>query len=498
VYNRIAFQYAFGASPRGYYYHEMLGDLKPLVRPVTDDYNALGNHFAFNNEAGAAFRFRASASTSHFGHDYIKFLIDNDFLVMFAYARFLPTATQRPDGKWDVTFTPGVPHKVAVSGYRPGQAYPIRINNPGTGQQHNVRIVSDFTTRDYGAVGAKGSAIASTNFGGPVSKYMLEFEDGVENNPAPPGHAALVLEQIDATTLTWQAPGKTSSWSGQWGTGWTHFNAFTMNGRPHMIAYNQSTGLLHVDSLSLNGATTRFAGQLNQRTHLMTFTLNNVPHYFGYNTHDGSVLFFAIKLTQQPEMKWGGTWGTGWTHFVPFQKDNQPHFVAYNATTGRLHVDRVSPTLQGAIGILDVQHQAGYENVVVYFLEGAWHIAGYNRENGMMHYHRLTADLKSISQSWATPLDTNSKWTHVVLLESKGVPHLVALDAQPSGFPFRSFALYRIGVGSKFPVAELLWQGMLNNSYNNVMSFSIINSCYELFYDRDSGKVDFFRFVPLG
>ncbi|WP_263374555.1 hypothetical protein [Granulicella aggregans] len=72
-----------------------------------------------------------------------------------------------------------------------------------------------------------------------------------------------VTGAVQYSPIAANLPGPPSSpgdWSGPWGPGFTNFMPFTIQNEPHFLAYNTSTGLVHLDRIAANleGSANRF------------------------------------------------------------------------------------------------------------------------------------------------------------------------------------------------------------------------------------------------
>lgn len=322
-----------------------------------------------------------TANTSHVTNAYFKGLMNQGFAPMLAYIRYVPV--RRANGsRWDMTFTRVTPagadlHKVAVSGYQPG-AFPTRVNDVGHGRAMDVNITNDV------------NAIPSWDGVAPQNVVNWYFPNGLSRqsfvyyNPAQLANQPIMfLELVDALSLGLPSSGPIRQvFDGGWGA-WTTLMPFKMNGLPHQLAYNSSTGAVHFD---------RF-----------------------YANANGA------------ETLWSYTWGSGFSHFAPYYIGGNPYFIAYNAATGAVHFDQFPSNLQGPIIHAVGTWPAGVTSITPFAWGSNNYMLLYNKNTGAVRYERMNADGKGSTTMWSGTWGTG--WTDFAAYDIGGTPHLVAYNS---------------------------------------------------------------------
>jgi hypothetical protein len=194
-----------------------------------------------------------------------------------------------------------------------------------------------------------------------------------------------------------------------WGTGWSQLMPFTLNNKPHFIAYNSATGEVHFDRINDDGKGFAILVKSTWGTgwsQLMPFTLNNKPHFIAYNSATGEVHFdrinddgkgFAILMK--------GTLGTGWSQLMPFTLNNKPHFIAYNSSTGEVHFDRINDDGTGFAILMKGTWGKGWTHLIPYWhwddaMKQKWMFIAYNSATGEVHFDRINDDGKGVDIRW--------------------------------------------------------------------------------------------------
>ncbi len=183
---QIQSHYNLAKPPQPYFMTEVVGDLgaikqscNPLIyRNCAEDSNSVARAF----------------STAVTGTDLKNLRVINlmkaGYAPLIAYQRWTPSLTKQTDGTRSATFVYNGHHKVAFSGFQRG-AYPLLINDVGSGQQFRVRLSSDLSRR-------LGAQLKSVAYPLPAQTF-LEYEgrsapeddvlfvegfDGIRINPA--------------------------------------------------------------------------------------------------------------------------------------------------------------------------------------------------------------------------------------------------------------------------------------------------------------------------
>ncbi|WP_164014659.1 hypothetical protein [Pyxidicoccus trucidator] len=388
AYEQVTQQYRWANAAQPMYFHELLKDFDTASTTVRkfptgcapDVYGscAWSTSVLVNDTVGAAFR-DFSDQTRHVTNDYIKGQMNAGFAMMIAYGRYTPQKVWDANlGGYRMTFTLGSQHKVAFSGYQAG-TYPLRINDVGDGQRYNVSVTSDVSligTFD----GIAASSVKAWDFpNGRKEQTFVRYDPAVSPTPQ-----VFFVEHVDGLSLSLPTSGPVRQvFSGTWGTGWTTLMPFTLNGEPHQLAYNTSTGAVHFDKFYANAN--------------------------GTNT------------------VWSYTWGTGFTHFAPYSINNYPYFIAYNSTTGDAHYDTFPSNLQGPIIKAIKTWPAGFTSIEPFVMNGENYLLLYNKNTGAVRHEKLNSTGSDSTTTWSGTWGTG--FTHFAAYDIGGTPHLVAYNA---------------------------------------------------------------------
>lgn len=421
--------------------------------------------------AGAAFR-DFTDQVSHVTNDYIKSLMNVGFGVMIAYGRYVPAPCKgAPSVK---CFSRVSQHKVAFSGYQSG-AYPLRINDVGNATRYNVTLSDDLSPF--------GISNANARFpNGKAAQTYLRYDPSVA-----PTSEIYFVDHVDALSLGLESGnGVDQVFSGTWSAGFTSFMPFVLNGQPHQLAYNATTGTVHFD---------RFFANANGA-----------------------------------ETLWDYTWGAGWSHFVPYYIGGYPYFVAYNQSSGELHFDTFPQNLQGAIVKGTKTIASGFTSIVSFVLAGENYLLLYNKSTGAVRFDRLNSIGSNASTAWNGSWGTG--WTDFVPYYIGGKPYLIAYNSSSGEMHYDriSESLFgTIGIksftaptGMKLaPVAfdgpgyygsttnggtlkfermtndggdsSAVWQASGLSSATTVISFKQAGKTYQLLYNKANGAVRAYR-----
>lgn len=331
-----------------------------------------------NDFVGVGFRDFVSTA-SHMSVDYIKTIMNEGFIAMVAFQRFVPRKTWDAGlGGWTISFTLDSQHKVPISGYQPG-TYPLRINDVGSGARANVTLTEDVSivpTYD----GVNWFDVKRFDFPGGVSKTLFRYEPvGASDGKV------FFVQHIDALSLGLPSAGPVRQvWSGTWSTGFTTLMPFVAaDGQPAQLAYNTNTGTVHFDKFFANAQ--------------------------GANT------------------VWSFTWGTGFSHFVPFYVNGKPHFIAYSTTSGDIHYDEFPDNLQGPIIHKIKNLAAGFTSATTFKMGAENYLLFYSKNSGAVRFEHLTADGHDSTTIFTSFWGTG--WTDFHPYEIGHYPYMVAYNS---------------------------------------------------------------------
>ena len=177
--------------------------------------------------------------------------------------------------------------------------------------------------------------------------------------------------------------GVTTTWSGEWSRGWTHFIPYYQEagGHPHAIVYKSSTGQVSFVRLDLWGE-----GVTNLATR---------------------------------------TWWAGWTHFVPFTIDGDPHFLAYDSLHGYANIDRINPTGDGTTTVYQSTWGKGRTSLVPFKLGSVQYLLLYKGGNGNVEINTITGSGNNIALTEVWSGSWTTGYTDLVPVSHEGASYLL-------------------------------------------------------------------------
>lgn len=435
-----------------------------------------------SNARGVAFRdWDIFPSTGdHLTADYVRSRLRDGYNLIVAYQRFDAAFNANR-----VTFTlgAGVPwHKVAISGFRPG-AFPLRINDVGSGTVRFARFTSSPSDRTYaGRTAAQATAgIAWPN--GLARQMTLQYEDDNPNGQA------LFVEEVDGFRLGEEAPSR-QLWSGTWSAGWSVLAPFELAGVPHLIAYNPVSGAVHFDRFwsAGNGTQTLWSSTLGAGwTHLVPYAIGGQPYFVAYDSASGAVHFDQVRADLQgPNVLATANWGAGFTTVAPFTHDGQSYFLLYNKTTGAARHVRVTANGSGSTTVWSGTWATGFTHFTPYRVEGSPQFLAYNRDTGLAHFDRVYASLAGVDVrgqgTWGTG------WAAHAAVTTDGLGAVTVYNPTTG----EAQVLRSWGTGRGVDVA---WRETWPTGATNVVPFRLGAQACELLYNASSGAVST-RTVP--
>lgn len=190
-----------------------------------------------------------------------------------------------------------------------------------------------------------------------------------------------------------------------WGGGWTHIAPFQNPNEttPSFLIYNKTTGDVHIDRVTNNGAGFEIGYAARWApgwTNFTTFVLNKNSYLIAYNATTGEVHIDRLLPNNAGiEILWMGKWGTGWTHLNTFSVNGSPALIAYNATTGLVHFDWISKNLQGTQTVTAMQWGKGWTQFNTYTNDQGknWFLTAYNANTGLFHIDSINPQLNGVT-----------------------------------------------------------------------------------------------------
>lgn len=483
--NQLAWQCKTAGTDKAFYLTEVLLDFDETAVPPP--YSG-GSRVLKTSQDGATFREWMTPATSFLTNDYVRDLLEHDFVPMLGFHWVTPIATNRWDG-WSVRLQAGGTHKVVVSGFRPGP-FPLRINDVGSGTAVWARIVPGIGEHPLGHVDAKGVAVTELDWGGLPSRIRLEYEG--DSDPAN----IKVIGQIDALSLGWTAPAQVAQPT--WRPGWTHLVPFT-DART-FIAYNAVTGSINLHRLTTNGSQIELTSTIaTGYTQLATYSLDGQTRLLAHDGKSGKTRFYAIAdnlgasdLTVQSEHQWAAN---VFTQIIPFSLNGLPHVAVYAAATGELHLDYLSANGYGIRAIL--AWRKGLSSIIPFNLNGAPHLLGVNAADGTVAIGRLSGSGAIAGQDPSYNLFMDEIWSHtwakgwsLAAVPSRGLPHFVAYNPATGDLHFNRIRPHGRG-------ADILSVGKIAPGFTNLMGARVGNETRILLYSVSSGKMVMLRAIPF-
>jgi hypothetical protein len=203
------------------------------------------------------------------------------------------------------------------------------------------------------------------------------------------------------------------------------FMPFTRSGKSYQLLYKPGTGAVKIVRLDDDGTgtTTTASGTWTKGwTHFLPFTAaDGKPHYFQYKSSTGRVRFASIDsggsgTTGLAER----TWYAGWTHFVPLQLDGDPFFLAYDSLYGHANIDRLNAAGSGSEKVYSSTWTRGWTQLVPFRSGGSQYVLLYKGGSGKVEIDRVTgdADGATVTETWSSTWTRG--WTNLVPLDDHG------------------------------------------------------------------------------
>jgi hypothetical protein len=203
------------------------------------------------------------------------------------------------------------------------------------------------------------------------------------------------------------------------------FMPFTQSGKNYQLLYKPGTGdvkILELDSDG-TGVTTTASGTWSKGwTHFLPFTAaDGKQHYFQYKSSNGRVRFARIDTGGSGTTELSDrTWYAGWTHFVPLQLDGDPFFLAYDSLYGHANIDRINAAGSGSNRVYASKWTRGWTQIVPFESGNEQYLLLYKGGTGEVEIDRVTgdADGAQITETWSSTWTRG--WTNLVPLGDHG------------------------------------------------------------------------------
>jgi hypothetical protein len=155
--------------------------------------------------------------------------------------------------------------------------------------------------------------------------------------------------QVNIDRIRPDGQGVDTVWPAQpgvkWQPGWTSFVPFLLNGKPHHLAYQSSTGKVHIDRIRPGGQGVDTLVETSWSrgwTSMIGFVLNGRPHILSYRKSSGYAKLSSVNDSgTETQSLWCDQWTKGWTAFFPFDLNGKRHHLTYKTGEGTLAIDVV-------------------------------------------------------------------------------------------------------------------------------------------------------------
>jgi hypothetical protein len=161
----------------------------------------------------------------------------------------------------------------------------------------------------------------------------------------------------------------TTVWSGTWSNQYTSIVPLDLNGAPYLLLYKKTTGYVSVVKVNaggkgVSGVWTGTWSLYANYTDFVPFVQNGVPHAVMYRKGDGHVHF--LKFTGgAPAMIWTGSWDVGYSSVVPFDQDGQRRILLYKKGSGAVTIANVNAGAQGITKVWSDSWSPGYASIAI-------------------------------------------------------------------------------------------------------------------------------------
>lgn len=497
---KLHWQYQTAAAANNYYFHELLNDFDQIAPPF-QNYPSIPYEACYSNKYGACFR---DAATPHVTNEYVRNLLDRNFLVMLAWRAYNPKAVYDPAVQGlRVTFEQtDWHHKVVVRGYQL-EKLPLTINYINGEGAGKVSLRSSLAPSPFvSGKGVQNNTGVRLKFGSDPAHpdahvRAVEYPGGASapcfveyDGQANPGDVVVFLEHVDALCLDWRQGERKVTMGFNWGSGWTHLVPFKRDGLSYMVAYNAASGLVHFDLLKTNGAHGPFAGSWAKGwTHVLTYGTGGPTHVLVYNSQSGAARLYRVRDDLLgADVVFDGTWPK-WTHLAAFHHRADPHLFLYDSASGKVHIDRVSLAPGGGTQVVYGGFwEKGWTHFMPFQLNGVPHLVAYNSKSGQARFARVNKEPAGttalLEETWP------AGFTSLTPVDYAGLPHFTAYNSATGALQFR-----RVAKGGK--AVQTLWSGAHNPNCSGVVPFRVGGEAYQFFYASGAPALTRFNWQPL-
>jgi hypothetical protein len=288
---------------------------------------------------------------------------------------------------------------------------------------------------------AQGEQIARTSNSGAVAMH-IHYSQVTDHDPVSGGDAHRI--QFNGANIQTHA-GNSDSY-GTWGSddaerltslncAGNSFMGWNQSGERYHLIYKPGTGEVKIVRMAADGAgvTTTWSGQWSRGwTHFIPYYQagNGHPHAIVYKSSTGQVGFLRMDL-------WGngvtdlssGTWYGGWTHFVPFTIDGDPHFLAYDSLHGYANIDRINPLGNSTTTVYQGAWNKGRTSIVPFKMGPTQYLLLYKGGTGAVEINQLAKNGNTMTLTEVWSGSWSGGWTDLVPVSHEGGQYLLGYKA---------------------------------------------------------------------
>lgn len=264
------------------------------------------------------------------------------------------------------------------------------------------------------------------------------------------------------------------------------FMPFTQSGKNYQLLYKPGTGSVKIVRLDADGtgATTTASGTWSKGwTHFLPFTRpGGAQHYFQYKSSNGRVRFASIDAGGSGTTGLSdGKWYAGWTHFVPLLLDGEPFFLAYDSLYGHANIDRINAAGSGSVSVYKRSWTRGWTQFVPFESGGSQYLLLYKGGTGEVEIDEVTgdADGAEVTETWSSTWTRG--WTNLVPLDDGTLLGYKAATGET--------AILEMEPESIVKLSTMTW----TRGWTAFTPFSIDGDAHVLLYKAGTGSVKVLR-----
>jgi hypothetical protein len=201
-----------------------------------------------------------------------------------------------------------------------------------------------------------------------------------------------------------------------WRPGWTEIVPLRGD---ELLAYNSTTGDLSVlRPDTLGGASMRCGERwIPGFSHLVPIG----DELLAYRRATGAIAWGRIDAGRCPRLGGPGSWIPRWIQLMPFDLGGRPHLLVYDAGSGKAHIYRVEGR-EHLVRTHEAMWSTGWSAFVPFPAYGRPHYLAYKLSVGQVHIDRLSQDSSITFRAFQRP----PGFSRVVPFRLKDRPHYLA------------------------------------------------------------------------